>query len=165
MGVPQLRLPALLPTEPVRRCLVLAMCLGLLACSEEPVAGAVGADALDPANLVLLTDTRGEEARAGIPFKVDCRAFRRLSGSAVTDAGGDGAAGSGGYGEEVALPSLATLTWVSGPGAPLAILGNQVTLAAPGVHRVRCGTLHGELDDPVGADLPVIAGPPAILQT
>ncbi len=131
--------------------LVSASLCSVAACSDDPESAGTGAAAeLNPANLLLRSDTRGEDARAGVAFHVDCRAFRK-QGAAL--------------GDEVPLPWLATVTVVDGPAGPLAVSGADVTLGAAGDYRVACRTLGGELIDGEGALVPVVAGPPASIET
>ena len=125
---------------------------GLLAsCSGAPTDGKVaGKAALDPATLVLRTDTGGADARSGVPFTASCRAFAK--------------AGEG-LGAEVTLPWPTTLTVVDGPAGALAIDGHDVTFGLVGDYRVACRTIGDELIDTEGALLPVIPGPPATVDT
>lgn len=131
--------------------LVLALGLFAVACSDAGDEGKVGSGIPNETGPVLLrSDTRGEEARAGIAFTVDCRTFRDDGGVAGT---------------EVALPWPTTLTWVEGPAPPVAIDGHEITLSALGEHRVACRAVGADVVDTQGSLLPVVAGPPKLVQT
>ncbi len=132
-------------------CLLLLAGFGVGGCSDGDAEGANGNGIpTSTGPLLLRTDTRGEEARAGVPFSVDCRAFRDDNGA---------------LGTEIALPWPTTLTWVEGPAAPMAIAGQKITLGALGTHRVACRAVGVEVLDDVGAALPVVAGPPTLVDT
>lgn len=139
-------------------------------CSAEPgPADNVAATADD---LIIESDTRGEIAAAGVPFLVDCRAFRRKVGAAVAPAGSrekpeDPAQPevSGALGTEVSLPGAATLVVVGGPAGPFAIDGQRITIARPGSYQVACLISGTGLQDLTPATLIAEAGAPADPQT
>jgi len=108
--------------------------------------------------ITLVTDTEGETARAGLVFKVACRAFKTPIGS---DAGATAA---------VALPGPATITVDLGPGGagPSSVSGTSVTFWKVGVYRVACHVKPkngGAVIDAEAAELEVDPGLPTDVDT
>ncbi len=113
-----------------------------------------GNQVIDPTTLKLETEVIGE-ARAGIVFAVKCRTFKPVVADDINQ----------GYGDEVALPSAATVTITGGPGLPVAIQDVHVTLAKVGTYQVACALPKYNLVDLTPADLNVVAGLAVSLDT
>ncbi len=129
--------------------LLLIVAIGLIppACSDSE-AGSDSADGLDPAELVLHTDTRGEDAVARTPFTVDCRLFKKAP------AGSD----EGAVGDELSLPEAATVVVTDGPAPPRHVAGTKLILGAAGDYRVACKLPAKGMQDDTPALLPVLPG-------
>ncbi len=120
-------------------------------CSGEVEPGENGT-AAKATLLHLRTDTRGEEAYAGITFTVDCRAFE--AGAPPDE-----------LGAEVPLPGAATVVMIDGPAQPVSIQGTKIALRQVGTYTVACKVPSAGLSDPIGARLEVIPGPASTMET
>ncbi len=132
------------------------VCLALVAACSDPSPDSSGTGAgtggngnqnLDLTTLKLETEVIGD-ARAGIAFAVKCRTFKPVVADDVNQ----------GYGEEIALPSAATVTILGGPAQPVAIQDVHVTLSKIGTYQVACQLPKYGLVDSTPANLDVVAG-------
>ena len=132
------------------------------ACSDSTAgstAGKTGGTTLGPGGvdwktLILDTDVGDTDARAGIAFDVKCHLYKPA------------AKGATGHGDEVALPSAATLVVLDGPSTPLGIDGTSVRLAKVGAYHVACSLAPKyALTDATPAELTVVPGPPDTIDT
>ena|GEM_PF-2725354 len=115
---------------------------------------------------ILETDTRGEEARVGVPFKVDCRLFVRKPGSHLAPRSDSSSPEvSGALGQEISLPGPATVVVGEGPAPVANISGRAITFTKPGVYKLRCVLPAGGLQDTTPATITVVPGPSIAPQT
>jgi len=156
---PLFRPPAL--AQAVAPCALTAL---LTACGNGSHAGTVAGGTagttgttaqVDPKTLVVRTDLGLGEVRAGLPAKVQCRAFLPAAKGAA----------AGDTGAEVALPAPATLAVVAGPAPPLGIMDGAVTLAKVGAYQVQCRVPSLGLADAVPPTLYVVPGVPVWIDT
>lgn len=110
---------------------------------------------LDPRKLVLETDLGGSEARAGQLFSVTCRTFAPPPAGSPADT----------WGAEVPLPGVPTVVVLDGPGEPLLVDGLQLKFAKVGTYLVACRIPAYGLQDPTPAELGVVPGLPAAIDT
>lgn len=137
------------------RSLVLLSALGLVAvlsaCGSEPTEAHI--DTTTKAVVVhLRTDTRGDDAYAGVTFSVDCRTFE-AGDPPLT------------LGMELPLPAAATVVMLDGPAAPISIVGTKIALRATGDYTIACKVPSVGLQDAVGAHLEVVPGPASVVET
>lgn len=112
-----------------------------------------------PTAATLRTDTRGEDAYAGVTFEARCRAFAAAK---------DGEP----FGIELPLPRPATLVVLKGPAGPISIQGTKIALRTVGEYTVACqlpapegGPASAALVDATGARLEVVPGPASAVHT
>lgn len=137
--------------------LLLTLCTG--GCGQAEEGASPGQTEVPPDRWILETDTGGKDARAGLGFSVSCRTFLPRAQAAGAEPGGDI------WGQEQSLPGAATLVVVSGPAPPLSIDGTTLTLGRAGLYRIACQVPEHGLVDETPAELPVLAGPPAWIET
>ncbi|MCO4760466.1 MAG: hypothetical protein KC502_03135 [Myxococcales bacterium] len=137
----------------VRLSVTLTLCAVacLSGCGTEAVDGTVTAGA-KLTDAQLRTDTRGEDAYAGVNFTIDCRLF-----SAATEANP--------WGNELSLPGQATVVVLDGPATPISITGTKIALPTIGDYTVACRVPSAGLSDDKGTRLEVIAGMPSEVDT
>jgi len=120
----------------------------------KPGGATLGPGGVDLKTLILDTDVGDKDARAGIAFAVKCRLYKPA------------AKGATGPGEELTLPSSATVVVVDGPQPPLGVDGVSVRLAKVGAYHVACSLAPKyALTDATPAELTVVPGPPEIIDT